>query len=180
MQRISSLMTDWDGIIDEHGPLVWRTVFRIVGHHGDAEDCFQATFLAAWKLDGRETIKNWPGALHRLATSRALECLRARIRGRRLSGQLFADVHPASSGNPADEVAEAELAARLMAGIAELPPLQGDIVCLVCINGLSNLEVADLIDLTPNRVGVELHRARQRLKQYLSELSDAPHDRKLS
>jgi RNA polymerase sigma factor (sigma-70 family) len=173
-------MTDWDGIIDEHGPLVWRTVFRILGHHPDAEDCFQATFLAAWTLDGRETIKNWPAALHRLATSRALECLRAKIRGRRVSGQLFEEAHRAVSENPADAVAEAELAARLMAGIGELPPLQAEIVSLVCIDGLSNLEVAQLVALTPSRVGVELHRARQRLKRYLGALSDTPQDGKLS
>jgi RNA polymerase sigma factor (sigma-70 family) len=173
-------MTDWEGIIDEHGPLVWRTIYRIVGHHGDAEDCFQATFLSAWKLDCRETIRNWPAALHRLATSRALECLRARIRGRRVSGQLFEEAHPASTGNPADEAAEAELATRLIAGIAELPPLQADIVSLVCINGLSNLEVAEHVALTPGRVGVELHRARQRLRRYLSALSDTPQDGKLS
>jgi RNA polymerase sigma-70 factor (ECF subfamily) len=173
-------MTDWDGIIDEHGPLVWRTVFRIVGHHGDAEDCFQATFLAAWKLDGRETIRNWPAALHRLATSRALECLRAKIRGRRASGQLFADSHRAASVDPADQAAEAELADRLMTGIAELPPLQAEVVSLVCIGGLSNLEVAELVAMTPGRVGVELHRARKRLKLYLAALFDTPQDGTLS
>lgn len=173
-------MTDWETIIDEHGPLVWRTVFRILDHHGDAEDCFQATFLAAWKLNGREAIRNWPAALRHLATSRALECLRTRIRGRRVSGQLFEHAHRAPSGDPADVVAEAELAARLMAGIAELPPLQADIVCLVCIDGLSNLEVAELTELTPGHVGVELHRARKRLQRYLNVLSDTPQDGKLS
>jgi RNA polymerase sigma-70 factor (ECF subfamily) len=173
-------MTDWDGIIDEHGPLVWRTVFRIVGHHGDAEDCFQATFLAAWKLAGRETIRNWPAALHRLATSRALECLRKRIRGRRVSGQLLVDAQLAGSRDPAEQAAEAELADRLMAGIAELPPVQAEIVSLVCINGLSNLEAAELVALTPGRVGVELHRARLRLKQYLAALSDTPKGKTLS
>jgi RNA polymerase sigma-70 factor (ECF subfamily) len=173
-------MTDWDGIIDEHGPLVWRTVYRIVGHHGDAEDCFQATFLAAWKLERRETIRNWPAALHRLASSRALECLRARIRSRPVSRQLSADAHPAHSEDPADQAAEAELANRLMAGIAELPRLQAEIVSLVCLNGLSNLEVAELVALTPSRVGVEIHRARKRLKQYLATLSDTPQDGRLS
>jgi DNA-directed RNA polymerase specialized sigma24 family protein len=50
-------MTDWERLIDEHDPLVWRTVFRIVGHHGDAEDRFQATFFAAWKLDERTEVE---------------------------------------------------------------------------------------------------------------------------
>jgi RNA polymerase sigma-70 factor (ECF subfamily) len=173
-------MTDWVRIVDEHGPLVWRTAFRIVGHRGDAEDCFQATFVAAWKLDQREAVNNWPGALHHLATARALECLRARIRRRRVSGQSIADRHPSAASDPSAEAADAELTARLMAGIAELPRLQGEIVCLVGISGFSNLEVAELLGLTPNRVGVELHRARQRLKEFLSKLTDVPHQRNLS
>jgi RNA polymerase sigma-70 factor (ECF subfamily) len=165
-------MTDWERLIEEHGPLVWRTVFRLVGHHGDAEDCFQATFVAAWKLDRRETVQNWPAALHRLATSRALECLRAKIRRRRVSGQSFDDALCAARGDPADAVTQAELAERLRAGIAELPPRQAEIVCLICIDGLSNSEAAKLLNLTPNHLGVELHRARQSLRRYLCALPD--------
>jgi RNA polymerase sigma-70 factor (ECF subfamily) len=170
-------MTDWDRLIDEHGPLVWRTVYRVLGHHGDAEDCFQATFLAAWKLDQREKVRNWPAALHRLAAARALECLRTRIRRRKVSGPSFDETFAAARQDPAEAAAEAELTQRLMEGIAELPSLQAEIVYHICIEGRTNLEVARLFELTPSRVGVELHRARQRLKRCINPSLDQTQDR---
>ena len=42
-------MTDWRTILAEHGPAVWRTVYRLLDHHADALDCYQDTFLAAWR-----------------------------------------------------------------------------------------------------------------------------------
>ncbi len=29
-------MTEWDRIVDEHGPLVWRTAVRLLGNEADA------------------------------------------------------------------------------------------------------------------------------------------------
>ena len=40
-------MSDWDRIVREHGPLVFATAKRILGHTADAEDVFQEVFLEA-------------------------------------------------------------------------------------------------------------------------------------
>ena len=44
--RVSG-MTDWSQIVQEHGPLVWRTAYRLLNHEADAADCFQRTFVSA-------------------------------------------------------------------------------------------------------------------------------------
>src|SRR3954467_8951265 len=53
-------------------------VYRIVGSAQDAEDLLQETLLAAWRglaqVEGRASVRAW---LHRIATNRALDALRA-------------------------------------------------------------------------------------------------------
>ena len=66
-------MVDWSQIVEQHGPLVWKTVYRLLRHDADAADCFQRTFLSALELSRTQAIHNWPGLLRRLGTARALE-----------------------------------------------------------------------------------------------------------
>src|ERR671931_1418644 len=53
-------------------------IYRIVGSVHDAEDLLQETLLAAWRglerFEGRASVRAW---LHRIATNRALDALRA-------------------------------------------------------------------------------------------------------
>ncbi len=52
----------------EHGDAVWRTVYRLLDHHADAQDCYQETFLAAWRFAQREPVAEWRPFLVSLAT----------------------------------------------------------------------------------------------------------------
>ncbi len=71
-------MPDWDAIVELHGQLVWRTVYRSRRQPEDAGDCFQDTFLSALAASRRQPIENWGGFLRRVATARALDRLRQR------------------------------------------------------------------------------------------------------
>jgi RNA polymerase sigma-70 factor (ECF subfamily) len=66
-------MTDWSQIVEEHGPLVWRTAQRLLRHEADTADCFQRTFISAVEVSQREAVHSWPALLRRLATARALD-----------------------------------------------------------------------------------------------------------
>jgi len=74
------LATDWKRIVTEYGPVVWRTAYRLVGNPEDAADCTQETFMAALGMSRRREVRCWPGLLHRIVTSRAIDCLRGRLR----------------------------------------------------------------------------------------------------
>src|SRR5262245_45525891 len=107
-------MIDWNAIVREYGPLVWRAAYRLLGQEADAADCFQRTFLAAVEKAGAEPVHNWAGFLKRLTTARALEQLRSRYRAASRSAALPDElpIDP-SAADPLDCAAGWELAAAL-------------------------------------------------------------------
>ena len=160
-------MLDWPQIVQQHGPLVWTTVYRLLRHDADAADCFQRTFLSALMLSRNQAIRNWPGLLQRLGTARALETLRQRLRqGRRLR-PLLAEVSESNSPEPVNLAAMSELSDHLRSALAELDTRQAEVFCLICLDGLSYAETADQLGLSINHVGVLLNRARQSLRERL-------------
>jgi RNA polymerase sigma-70 factor (ECF subfamily) len=169
-------MTDWSQIVQQHGPLVWTTVYRLLRHDADAADCFQRTFLSALVLSRAQTIRNWPGLLQRLGTARALESLRQRRRQAQRLRPLLADV--TASGNtlePAQAAAGRELNDHLRVALAELDARQAQVFCLACLDDRSYAEIAGQLGITVSHVGVLLNRARTRLRERLQahELASA-------
>src|SRR4051812_32794208 len=94
-------MIDWDDIARQYGPLVWKTVYRLLGTGGaDAADCFQETFLTALDYANRQEVRNWPGLLQRIATTRALDTIsRRRTDRRRLGGSDSEDLDRVASND---------------------------------------------------------------------------------
>lgn len=161
-------MTDWDAIVRAHGPFVWRTACRLLARPADAADCFQNTFLAAVELAAREPVRDWSAVLRRIATARALELLRARYRRAAKAGALPDDGAPdPTSPDPAAEAVGGELSDALRVALAGIDPVQAEAFSLVCLDGLSNADAAAALGLTPNHVGVLLHRARAALRERL-------------
>jgi RNA polymerase sigma-70 factor (ECF subfamily) len=167
-------MADWTAILAEHGPRVWRTVFRALGHAADAQDCYQETFLAAWQIARSSQVKDWAALLTCLATRKAIDRLRMRVRAARRSEPLDAIPEPAMNHDPAGNLRVAELLDRLRAGLTELPDKQAEVVWLSCVEGLSHQEISDQLQISTGEVRVLLHRGRERLqRRFASELTDS-------
>jgi RNA polymerase sigma-70 factor (ECF subfamily) len=160
-------MTDWPEIVREHGPLVWRVVYRLVNHDADAADCFQRTFIAALELSRKEVVHHWPALLQRLATARALELLRQRYRESRRLQPLSAEPRAANTIEPAHGAVASELAEHLRIALGELDGRQAQVFCLACLDGCSYEEIANELGVTINHVGVLLNRARAALRERL-------------
>ena len=73
-------MTNWDAIVADDGPMVWRTLWRLLTDRADVEECFQETFVAALKLSRRQPMECWSAALCSIATARGMDRLRSRYR----------------------------------------------------------------------------------------------------
>ena len=164
-------MTDWDDVLSRHGHVVWKTAWRMLGNHADALDCYQTVFLDALRVVERETVRDWPSLLRRLATARALDLLRGRYRQTNRSEPL---VDPPSvvspHSGPEQEAAEADLLERLRAELAELPGRQAEVFCLVVLEGMTYRQVADRLRLNTSAVGMLFSRARKRLGKRLASV----------
>ncbi len=159
-------MTDWDDIVTRHGRVVWETAWRMLGNHADALDCYQETLLGAMEVAQRETVRDWPALLRRLATARALDLLRSRYRRAGRSRPLANESSVVSPQPGPRQLAEADdLLERLRAELAELPDRQADVFCLVALEGMSYRQVADRLELNTSAVGMLLSRARKQLRR---------------
>ena len=162
-------MIDWGAILAEHGSMVWRTVYRLLNHRDDALDCYQETFLAAFRFAHAQTIADWPAFLVSLATRRAMDRLRQRYRSGRRSIPLDSVPEPSSElDGPLQQARANELMERVREGMAELSEKQAEAFWLGCLEGLSHQQIADLMQVPPGEVRVLLHRARTRLGAILN------------
>mgnify|MGYP005852142321 CR=1 FL=1 len=168
-------MTDWDQILREHGRLVWQRVYRLLGHHADASDCFQEVFVSALDVARREQVNNWPGLLLRLATARALDRLRQRIRrSDRYQEPDESFEAPGDDPTPLEHAESAELANRLREALVQLPPQQAEAFSRRFFDDLSYDQIAAGMGISPNAAGVLIHRARTRLAKLLQEQQCPP------
>jgi RNA polymerase sigma factor (sigma-70 family) len=170
---------DWDGLVAREGDAVWRAVRRVVGNDADAEDVFQETFVAAVELSRREPVRQWRGLLLRLAHARAIDRLRFRYRRARRESEAAAGTDDPADGSdaldafaspdpsPDEHATAAELGARLRAALADLPERQAEVFTLFCLEGWTYQEISEHLAMSIDAVGVNVHRARGRLRVLL-------------
>ena len=168
-------MTNWHRILHDHGPTVWRTLWRLLGHRADAEECFQETFLAAVRAERRDAaVTHWSALLQTLATARAVDRLRQRYARRRESAgdpddPTSPDETASPEPSPSDVLDGNELSHRLRAALARLPERQAEVFALHALSGWSYQEIGEAMEMSSNAVGVTIHRTRQRLRELLGE-----------
>jgi RNA polymerase sigma-70 factor (ECF subfamily) len=161
-------MVDWNQILAAHGPTVWRTVYRLLGQHADALDCYQETFLAAYRSVQLRPVAHWPTFLTCLATRRAIDRLRQRGRSHRLFTTLDDAPEPVShADSPVEQAQRAERLDEVRALLAGLPEKQAEVFWLNCIEAMQPLEIANQLEISPGEARVLLHRARTRLRSAL-------------
>ncbi len=156
-------MEDWSAIIRRHTPVVWQTVYRVLGNEADAADAFQETFIAALAFARSQPVNNWEAALRRLATARAIDILRRRLRQRtHFQAPAWEEIASAAA-EPCEHAEEQELIAQLRLLVAELPDDDAEVYCLRFIHEWTYQQIAVELAMTPNAVGVLLNRIRTKL-----------------
>jgi RNA polymerase sigma-70 factor, ECF subfamily len=161
-------LADWESIVRTHGPMAFDTAWRLLGHAADTEDVVQQALLDAFELHRRQPVGNWGGLLRRLATRRAIDRLRQRRTVFPMPPEPLA-FEPASpkSDEPEAAVIERELADRLRSVVAQLPDREATVFSLHYFGEMPNGDIAETLGISPDAVGVALHKARKRLKQLL-------------
>ncbi|MFO0796880.1 MAG: RNA polymerase sigma factor [Gemmataceae bacterium] len=148
-------------VVRRHGPMVFAVCRRRLGHTADAEDAFQAVFLALAKSAGR--VQSLPAWLYRAAYLVALKAAGRRARGR---SEPLPDEVPMPELPPAWETAEVRAA--VDAEVAGLPEKLRAVVVLVLLEGRTNADAAAALGIPAGTVDSRLHAARKTLQARLT------------
>jgi len=131
-------MHELEAIRSRHGPLVWRTVYRILGEYSEALDCYQDVFCETLERAGQGEVDNWAARLRWLAARRALDRLRRRRRSRgRLEPATDVETVRAPGPGPGDEAVFNELVDRVRHELTKLPDRQAEAFWLRCTEEMS-------------------------------------------
>jgi len=138
---------------------LYRFVARMVGQEADAQDVVQQTFASVVdRIDGFEggpdRLRSW---VFTIAYRAAMDVLRGRRRALPLEGDV-----PAASADPIDLETPATDVRR---AFVALSPQDQYVLTLKYQDDFSNPEIAEILGLTPNHVGVLLYRAKQNLRR---------------
>ena len=154
-------MIDWDEIVRREGSAVWRTAFRLLRNKADADECFQETFMSALSISNRLPVRNWPALLKRLATTRAIDHLRKRLRRMRREELVDLRLLEGSEPEPSERAAATELPAALQWALTQLRTRQAEVFCLHELADCNYEQIAEQFGMSTNAVGVMLHRTRK-------------------
>lgn len=176
-QEADAQPEDFDTIVEEYSDFVYNVAFKMMGKPEDAEDVAQDAFISAFRafhrFRGESKVTTW---LYRITVNAALMRLRKEKRGRELtqSGLDQVEVRSKEPG-PESAAVTTELGDKLREGISRLQSDLRAAVVLRDVEGLSNSEAADVLDITVSSLKSRLHRGRVLLRQYLGEYVASPH-----
>lgn len=152
----------FEDLVRRYGPMVYGVCLRVLGHHQDAEDAFQATFLMLVRkgktIRRHKCVSAW---LYRVAYRLALT-QRARTKNR--APEQLMEV--AGAIEPVDP-AWLELRSALDEEVQRLPGHYRSVLVLCALEGKSYDAAADQLGCPRGTVAVRLLRAREMLKKRL-------------
>jgi RNA polymerase sigma-70 factor (ECF subfamily) len=170
-------------LVEQYQDLVYNTALGIVQNESDAEDVAQEVFIQVFRSIGtfksEAKLSTW---IYRITTTRALDLLRARKSKKRFG--LLKRLWETEEESPVENISDfnhpgvslerKEEAAQLMHAITQLPENQKVAFVLHKLEGLSYLEIAEVMGNTLPAVESLMHRARLNLRKILEKKISAP------
>ncbi|PCD77412.1 RNA polymerase sigma factor [Pseudothioclava arenosa] len=147
-------------------PLAFRVALRMLGDRAEAEDLAQEAMLRLWKIapdwrNGEAKVSTW---LYRVVSNLATD----RLRKRRGVGLDEAPEIEDGRASVLDEMIETGRAAALQAALQALPERQRQAVILRHIEGMSNPEIAEAMEIGVEAVESLTARGKRGLAKLLA------------
>ena len=144
--------------------MAYGYAYAILGDFHSAEDAAQEAFIKAYvDLPKLESRPAFPGWLRRIVSTKC-----ARITRRKSISQTAltaAETIPAHEPGPAESLERSEMKENVLAAIRSLPQDQRTATTLFYINGYSQKDIAEFLELPVNTVKTRLHSSRKKLKE---------------
>ncbi len=167
-------LSAFDDLVRRWDRKMQGAIYRIMGSEEEARDLSQETFLRAYRalkaFKGEARFSSW---LYQIA----LNVCRDRMRRKR--GRSFVSLDeldetgqspPAFAGPSALEIAERNDVARAVsAAVAALPEEQREVIVLKEYQGLTFLEIAEILGLPMSTVKTRLYRGLGQLRERLEQ-----------
>jgi RNA polymerase sigma-70 factor (ECF subfamily) len=152
-------------IYDLAGLRLVRYAYTLTRHHDDAEDAFQAAMvrLARYPLALRRAENPWAYVL-RMVRNEAL-----RLTQKRVGTSALPVTEVGTEESPPLDEFEMQRAIRL--AVEKLPPNQSEVVVLKIWEGMTFLEIAEVLGESPNTVASRYRYALEKLTRILQSLS---------
>ena len=167
----------FEQFVREYQGLVFNTCYSFLNHREDAEDVSQEVFIEAYRsidsFRGDASLSTW---LYRLSMNKSLDFIRAKKRQKRGSGLLslfdnekMSKLNVQDSGQPHSQMEDEEKRQILHVAVSKLPERQKKAIILSKFEGLSQEQVAEVLDTTVSSVESLLVRAKRNLRDLLSD-----------
>lgn len=151
-------------------------IFKVVRAYADAgqdqDDLFQEILLQLWSsipsYQAQAAPTTW---IYRVALNTALTWKRGRKRRRKRIQTLAIDFNEKADLNNSNPTTDQKIIDQLYDAIRKLPKIDSSII-LMHLDNLSYQEMAQILGISPNNVGVKLNRAKKQLAQLLKGLID--------
>ena len=167
----------FEQIVMDHSSFVYNVAYRMMGNPDDAEEVVQETFLSAYRardrFRGDAQVTTW---LYRIAVNAALMRLRRSSRRKEVVTdpvEIYRRIDRTDwSEAPDKALLNNELKQRLEEGIGELPDDLRAAVVMRDVQGLTNGEAAEVLEISVSALKARLHRGRVMLRNILGEYLD--------
>jgi RNA polymerase sigma factor (sigma-70 family) len=168
----------FDYLVTNHQVRIYNACLGVLRDPADAEDIAQEVFVEVYRsingFKGEAKLTTW---MYRIAMTKSLDLLRSRKRKKRFAfvKSLYSKdsdsprIDPPDFVHPGVQLENKEMAGYLFKAIDELPENQKVAFTLNKIEGLSYQEISEVMETTVSSVESLLFRAKQNLKDLLSE-----------
>ncbi len=159
-------------LIERHTDKIYAQCFRFLRNQAAAEDAVQETFIRlwlhakSWKSNGAR-FESW---LYRIAANYCLDQLRKA--GREVGDEALTLITDGGAG-PADIVAANQRHELIVKALNELPDRQRMAIALCYLQEHSNVEAAEIMEISLPAIESLLARARRQLREIMTPAKPA-------
>jgi RNA polymerase sigma-70 factor (ECF subfamily) len=159
--------------LNDHLGLMLKVVRAGAATPEDQDDLFQEVLVNVWSsiraFRGEAKETTW---IYRVAFNTTMAWRRGEWR-RRKGHETFLklDTSPQAQASHVDSLREREIVEQLYAAIRQLPKVDASLA-LMHLDGLSYQEMAEVLGISENHVGVKLNRIRKQLADQLKGVTD--------
>ncbi len=153
-------------LVRRYQDLLYRHAERMIGRPDDAEDAVQAAFIKAHRrLKSCRDPDRFGAWLFRIGSNACKDYLKSR---RRLTVSLDdAPAVLAQRGNPDHSLDRRNMREAIDGALERLPVEQREAFLLKHVEGLSYVEISEMLDVSVPALKMRVHRARDELKVLL-------------